>query len=703
MLKETKKKGQEESGCADISVAFRHHQSGRLQEAQAIYHNILQDDPKDSNALHLLGVIAHQAGRNDEAADLIGQAIASNPHVPDFHRNLGSVLCDQERLEMAVASYQRAIELKPDYTEAHYNLGNVLNGLRRYDEAIVSYKRTIEIKPDYAEACNNLGSVFNEKGLLNDAAAFYRKALALNPDYSEAHNNLGVVFLDQRKLDDAIKSFGRAIKLRPDYAKAYVNLAIAFSEGGRIDDAISCYRWAIKLKPKYPEAYNNLGNALKFMGKMDEALASYKQALAIKPDFAEAHSNLLFLFGYNVLLAPDQMLHEHRRWDQIHGGQQKLKTFVHDRVDYTDKRLRIGYVSPDLQKHSVSNNFEPILDAHDRSRVEVFCYAEVKNPDEVTERLKSMADGWRFTVGLSDEKVAQIIYDDRIDVLIDLAGHTANSRIKVFTLKPAPVQATYMGYFTTTGLEAMDYWITDEVTNPVDTIEQAVETIYRLPRSSVCYRPSAETPDVAQRPGNNTSVTFGCFNDITKAGSASIELWSQLLRSIPDSRLLLKAQQLSDSTVRKNLLKLFGELGVSEKRLTFLPKTRSYYDHMATYGEVDIALDTIPRTGGITTAEALWMGVPVITLAGKRFIERLSASMITAIGMTEWIASTPDEYVGIAVHLVENIELRSRLRRNLRSIMKESPMCDARNLAVALEDAYRKMWNNFLVSARQHL
>ncbi len=331
----------------------------------------------------------------------------------------------------------------------------------------------------------------------------------------------------------------------------------------------------------------------------------------------------------------------------------------------------------------------------------MYCYAEVHNPDEVTARLQDKADVWRSTVGLDDETVAHMIYEDGIDVLVDLAGHSHadRSRIKVFTYKPAPVQVTYLGYFTTTGLQAMDYWITDEVTCPEETKELAVESIYRLPRCCVSYSPPPDAPSVIDRPVVGEAVTFGCFNNLAKIGPSAIEHWSRILYSLPSSRLILKAGQLADTVIRKWIMEQFSHHGVEARRLTLLPYTASLCEHFALHGEIDIALDTAPRTGVTTTADALWMGVPVITLAGERFIERLGASLLHSIGLDELIAGSSEQYVAKAVALARDEGRRRQLRQELRSRMQGSSLCDGRDLAQVLEHAYREMWDQWAIAS----
>ena len=638
-----------------IQIALKHHQAGQFQKAESIYRQILLDNPNHPDALHLLGVLTHRLGKNTIAAELINKAILNNPQNPIFH----------------------------------FNLGVVLNALAKWKDAMKAYEQALSLKPDYAEALNNLGSIMENHGKLDDAIEKYQQALRLKPEYVEALNNLGNALKARGQLDDAIEKFLQALRLKPEYVEALNNLGNALKARGQLDDAIEKYQKALRLKPEFPEAWINLGNSQEALGLLESAIDSCRQALRHKPDYVTAHSYLLFLMSYNALYTPDRILVEHRNWDAIHGGKQKAHTFSHSSSGEPDKRLKIGYVSPDLRQHAVSLFLDPILKNHDRNQVEVFCYAEVNKPDAVTERLKMMADTWRTTVDLSDEDVAHMIYDDKIDILIDLAGHTAGSRLRVFTYKPAPVQVTYMGYCTTTGLKTMDYWITDTVLHPKDTLELAVETIIRLPRCWLCYQPPADAPKIEPRVCANNGVTFGSFNNLSKMAPDVIACWSQLLKEVPNSRLLLKARLLADPFIQERILIQFAHHGINRERITLSPHTPSY---MADYNKVDIALDTFPRTGGATTADALWMGVPVITLVGQRYIERQGASMLKAIGLEKLIASTFEDYINKAVELAKDHEQRIELHMSLRERMANSPLCDGRDLTQALEDAYRKMW-----------
>ncbi|MCP4252934.1 MAG: tetratricopeptide repeat protein [Candidatus Scalindua sp.] len=638
-----------------LQIALKHHQAGQLQDAVSIYDQILQENPNHPDALNLSGLIAHQTNNNVKAAELINKAILNNPENPDYY----------------------------------YNLGIVLSALEKWKEAIHAYRQAIRLKPDYFEALNNLGNILREHSNTDSAIEIYNKALKLKPDCVEVWNNLGNVLKVQGKIENAIENYKKAIQIKPNYAEAWNNLGSAISAQNRFKDAIEHYRHALKLKPDYAEAWSNLGGVMEIIGEFNTSIESYRQALKYKPI---AFSNLLYLLSYNVVCSPEQILEEHRNWGRIHEEKQKTDNFSHTKSTDPNKRLRIGYVSSDFRKHALSFFFEPILKNHDKSHVETYCYSNVNEPDDITERLKTMADEWCSTLEMNDSEVAQKIYDDKIDILIDLAGHTAKNRLIIFSYKPAPVQITYLGYCNTTGLKSMDYWITDTVLHPEDTVELAAEDIVRLQRCWTCYQPPVDAPEVKPDMPANKIITFGSFNNVSKLNKKVIECWSQLLKDVANSRLVLKARQLADPFIQERISTQFAQNGINNEQLTLLPSTPSY---MADYNRIDIALDTFPRTGGVTTADSLWMGVPVITLAGQRYIERQGASILKAIGLDELITSTPEEYIAKAVTLAKDHKQRTELKASLRELMTNSPLCDGRDLAQALEITYRKMWHTW--------
>lgn len=681
-----------------LGQAIARLQQGKLAESEVFFQKILDANPEHADAHHLLGVIAMQRGQHDLAVQLITKAIKYNPGAAIYFNNLCHSLHAGSRLEEALTACGRAIQLDPNLPEAFYNGANTLKSLGRSKEALAAYERAIQLRPEYADAHYNRGNVLLASGRAGEAEASYRRVLALNPNHAGASSHLAVVLANTGKLDEALTVCEQAIRLMPNYPQAHNCRGDVLRKQSQLKEALLACEKAIELRPQYTEAYYNRGNILLDAGRAEEAEASYRHALELKPDDAQLHSNILFIQAARARLNPTEMLAGLRQWDRIHGEKgctspmpKRTESIPHAR------RSRIGYVSPHLRSSVVSFFFEPLLAAHDRNQFEIFCYASFQESrsDATTQRLRGIAEHWRFVNDLNDEELARLIHQDGIDILVDLAGHASNNRLKAFAYRPAPVQATYLGFFAGTGLEAMDYWITDEILHPQDTQELAAEEIYRLPRCWVCYQPPGIAPDVAPCPNANTQVVFGSFSNLSKLAPEVIETWARLLLKLPESRLLLMAKALKDAEVQSRLIGEFASHGIPPERL-LLRKGAAYSQYFATYAEVDIVLDPFPRTGGTTTAEALWMGVPVVTLAGQRYVERISASKLTAVGLTDLIAGTREEYIEKALSLACDPARRIELRANLREKMARSPLRDGVGLARAMESAYKTMWKRFL-------
>jgi protein O-GlcNAc transferase len=536
------------------------------------------------------------------------------------------------------------------------------------------------------------GLEYHRTGRLAKAEACFRRVLVARPDYAEGYYNLGVALKDQGKLDEAAAAYRQAIRFKPNYAEVHSNLGNALQEQGKSDEAVAACRQAISIKPDLAKAHSNLGNALNDQGKLDEAATAYRQAIGIKPDYAAAHSNLLLSLNYDDKSTADRLFAAHREWDERHARQvSRPTTYANDRE--MGRRLKIGYVSPDFQAHSVAYFVEPLLRGHDRQAVEVFCYAEVKRPDAVTAQLRGLADHWLVTVRLSDDELAERIRADGIDILVDLSGHTGNNRLRVFARKPAPVQVTWLGYPNTTGLEAIDYRLVDAVTDPVGEADAwASETLVRLEGGFLCYA-ALKAPEPTVPPCLKTgTVTFGSFNNPPKLSAATFDAWARLLGRLPQARLLLKGKPFADAGTRALFLARLGERGVAAERVELVASMPSIAAHLALYHRVDIALDPFPYNGTTTTCEALWMGVPVVTLRGDRHAGRVGASLLSQIGLTDLIANSVEEYVEIALALAGNPGRLDDLRGALRPRIAASPLCDRRAFARKMEGAFRTMW-----------
>lgn len=710
-----------------LGMALQHHQAGRLQAAEQIYRQILQVAPNHADTIQFLGLLAHQVGQHEAAIEQIKRAIQLNGTAATYHNNLGGVYRAIGRVPEAVASYRRAVELQPEFSDAHYNLGNALKDDGKLDEAVGSYRRSlelnpkypethnnlgvtykelgraaesvpcflraIELNPNYAEAHSNLGNSYRELGKLDEAIARYRRALELKPGYAEGHSNLGNSYKDQGRLDEAIASCRRALELKPDHAEAHNTLGAALNDQGKLDEAIASYQRALQVKPDYAVAYGNLGNPLKDQGRLDEAIASYRRALELNPDFVEIHSNLLYTLIFHPGYSSADIYAEHRKWNQRFGEPLARLIQPHLNDKSPDRRLRIGYMSPDFRNHAESFFTVPLLSAHDHQNFEIVCYSDVINPDAITTRIRSYADVWKNIAGLNHDAVAQLVRDDGIDILVDLTMHMARNRQLVFARKPAPVQVCWLAYQGTTGLTAIDYRLTDAFLDPPDQPDDHYsEESVRLPDAFWVYDPLTTEPAVTPVPAlTNGHITFGCLNNFCKVNADVLKLWARVLKSVPDSQLVLLT---GEGSHRQHTLDVLQQAGVGPERVRFVGKLpRPQYLELCQ--QIDIGLDTFPYTGQTTSLDAFWLGVPVVTLVGETVVARAGLSLLENLGLPELIAHDADEYVRIAQELSEDLPRLQEFRQTLRSRLEASSLMDAPRFARNVETAYRQMWRRY--------
>lgn len=590
---------------------------------------------------------------------------------------------------------QRAISLNPRSVEAHVNLGNVLQQRGEVSQAVLCYRKALKISPDISEAWNNLGHVLMQQGEAGEAIKSYRQSVRCGPRNAEAHVSLGNAFQYLGRFSDAIEWYQKSIEITPKNSVAYNNMGVAFKALGRVREGVSCHEEALRLNPYNAEAWNNLGTLLKARGDVKEAIRCFNEALKTRPGYSEAHSNLIFAMHYDPGLEQDAILSESQSWWQRHASAYAGQFVHHTRRGHG--RIRLGYVSPDFREHSVSYFFQPLIADHSRDEFEVFCYSDVKRPDHVTVHIQGWADHWSSIVGLSDEDAAQRIYDDRIDILVDLAGHTADNRLLVFARRPAPVQVTWLGYPNATGMPVMDYRLSDAIADPeVETPVCGTEQMVRLPNGFLCYAPPEGAGDIAPLPARRQGrVTFGSFNNLAKINKDVVRVWAEILLRTPGTSLLLKSKYLLDEDVRRGFLDRFSACGISADRLLFEGYTPSTQAHMSVYSRVDIGLDPFPYNGTTTTCEALWMGVPVVSLKGHRHSARVGASILTQVGLKELISDTEDAYVDTAVGLSADLERLIELRAGMRTRLRRSPLCDGALFAAGVEEAYQRMWTDW--------
>jgi predicted O-linked N-acetylglucosamine transferase (SPINDLY family) len=574
----------------------------------------------------------------------------------------------------------RAIEKNPNQSLYYHHLGNAFLELGHPDKAITNYQKALAIKPDLIEALYNLGNIFQEMGQLDQAVTYYQKVLSSRPDLIEAHNNLGNTLKEMGQLDQAVACYQKVLSSRPDLVEARNNLGNIFQEMGQLDQAVACYQKVLTSRPDLVEARNNLGNTFKEMGQLDQAVACYQEAISQKTDFYAAHSNLLLILNYQPDIIQQEIYDESLKWDQRHAQPLLPDKQVFNNSKESGRRLRIGYVSQDFRNHSVAYFFEPLIKAHNRKHFEIFCYANVLRPDEATERIKNTADHWTSIVGKNNMEAAELIKEDKIDILVDLAGHTGNNRLMVFAYKPAPIQVTWLGYPNTTGIQAIDYRLTDDVADPVggaDTLHS--EKLVRLKKGFLCYQPIQGAPAVSPLPILDRGyITFGSFNNITKTTTEVVRVWSEILLTVPKSHLVLKCRQFADKVTRERYKKLFGEQGITADRIRLFSRLPKPEDHLNLYSDIDIGLDPFPYNGTTTTCEALWMGVPVVTMLGDRHSGRVGASIMHQVGLEDQlVADDANAYVKNAVDLSKNINRLAKLRQAMRKQILDSSLCDA--------------------------
>jgi protein O-GlcNAc transferase len=615
-----------------LDLGLQHQKAGRLTEAEAVFRQVLDNDPNHADALNLLGINAALRGENQLAVELIGRAILNDSMVAAYQLNMGNVLSAQGRLQEASSAYLAALKIKPDY--------------------------------------------------------------------AEAHNNLGLVLMARGQIDAAIVACGVALRIKPGFADAHKNLGLALKAQGNLDAALASCRTALKFQPDHAEAYCSLGNILKAQGQIDAAVGAYRSAIELKPDQYVAQDNLLYALHFHPGYDAKTILDEHTRWNQHFAAPLRRLIRPHDNPDShrddPERKLRIGYVSPDFRDHVVGRNLLPLLIEHNRECFDITCYANLKIPDSLTPRFRALAGNWRNIAVISDAQAAEMIRNEGIDILVDLALHMADNRLLVFARKPAPVQITFMGYPGTTGLTAMDYRLTDHFLDPPglhDTYYS--EESIRLPDTFWCYDPLSDEPAINELPASkNGYITFGCLNNFCKVNDGVLQLWAMVLNAVPHSRLLIQAPR---GWTSEQVLAKLQQQGIASRRIEFVD-VQPRLDYLKLYHKIDIGLDTQPYNGHTTSLDAFWMGVPTVTLVGKTAVGRAGWSQLCNLGLQELAAQSSEEYVQKISKLSSNLTRLNQLRSTLRGQMAQSPLMDAKRFARNVESAYRDLWRRWCMT-----
>jgi len=710
---------------ARLAHAARLHQSKNYPAAEQAYRFILSHQPNHADALLLFGNLLHETGRHEEAVQTLRRGIAVNHRALELRRAIVGPLVALGELPQALEQARevvrlspasapahltvaqlmgragdytgaepharRAVELAPDGAAGWLVLARSLVHMNRPGEAMSAFNRAVTIAPGFADAAVERAYLLQVHGRLEDAVAGYEQALRVSPANVAALNNAGTCYLMLARPAQGVPLFEAAARLEPTHAQPRNNVGVALKESGRIDDALPHLMAAMQLDPAYAAPASNIGAAYAAVADHARAIEAYRLAESIEPAFDAAGSNALLSLLSMDGVEPAAVRVAHVDWGRRHAEPLGLSPPpIADPAP--GRRLRLGYLSPDFREHSVRHFIEPVLATHDRSAVEVFCYAAGQRRDDVTARLARLADAWHDVAGAATAPTADLIRGHGIDVLVDLAGHTSDNRLLTFARRPAPVQVTWLGYPATTGLRAIGYRLTDAVADPPGADAFYTERLVRLPDAFFVYADDSTKPYDATLPADrNGHVTFGAFNSYSKVTPATLAAWAVTLAAVPNSRLLMKAKPLENPSTRAAIVAAFAAAGVTEDRLdlrTWVPLD----EHVDLLGSVDLMLDTFPYNGHTTTLQAMWMGAPTLTRHGTEFRGRVGLSIMTQLGLPEFAVDSAERYLLRAVELATDLTRLRELRPTWRDRLRASPLCDVGRFTRGLEAAYRGMW-----------
>jgi protein O-GlcNAc transferase len=710
---------------------------GKFEQSIHAYQQAIALRPDWAEAFNNLGTAFQERGQIEPAIASFGRALELQPGSADFHYNLGNALLSAGRFSHAAIKFNDAIALRPEHAAAHNNLANALSGLRRHQEAHSAVQEALRLRPDYPDALNNLGTILFCLHQMEEAIAPLERAIVLRPNYVDAHNNLGNALGGLARFQEAAASYRRALVLEPDRVDILCNLAGALLSDEQFDAALDVASQALRLKPNDPETLqavaavhqgrqeldeaialltraiaevptsapiiNSLGNAFRVSGRLTEAIECYIRANQVGEEDIVAASNYLYSLQFHPDYDPHRILAEHRRWDDKYAGPLRDSISSHPNDRSPERRLKIGYVSPDFRAHCQALFTEPLLANHDHEKFQIFCYSTGLKPDGVADRLKTYADVWRTAPGVSDAGLAEMIRADEIDILVDLTMHMAFCRPLVFARKPAPVQVTWLAYPGTTGLAAMDYRITDPYLDPPNLHDDRYsERSIRLGDTFWCYDALGMEPDrTANGPQlpqpnelpalRNGFITFGCLNVICKINDSVLKSWGKIMNAVDRSRIRILAP---NSDIRQAIRDRMNESGVSPDRVEFVSRqSRRAYLHE--FHRIDLCLDTLPYNGHTTSLDSFWMGVPVVTQVGATVVGRAGFSQLSNLKLTELAATTEEEFLQIAVDWCRDLSRLAELRRSLRARMLASPLCDGPRFAKNMESALRAVWREW--------
>ncbi len=692
--------GAPETRTSHVQIVFAQaqlcHANGNLAEAQAGYKKVLKKRPNHFDAWHMLGVCEFQSRNYEAAVRALKRALLLDQQSAVAHSDLGIALKALQRYDAALACFDSAIALQPDFADAHYNRGNLLSELGRFTEAVAGFDGAIAVNPQHLHAWKSRGNALRGLARLADAIASYDSALAIAPDDIGAWTNRGEMLRLLGRLDDALASTERALSINPEIPETWLVRSSILLMKGRVTDAQASCQRALAIKPDYAKALTVLGQCHLQQANAEAAIACFDRSLAIKPDDENTLSSKIFALDFSA--DGDFTVHQAARsewWRRIGSKMSAERPAQYHNDRDPNRRLVVGYVSAEFRDRSAAYTFRLVLENHDKTQFEVICYSGTPTEDAVTDSFRHVADRWRNALQWSDDQLVDCVLADKVDILIDLSGHTDGNRLRAFARKPAPMQVTAWGHATGTGLPTIDYLFSDPVYVPAEVRHLVTEQICDLPCLIVIEPPRAELRCNEPPVTSNGHVTYGVFSRVSRFSDAAIGVWARILQSDVTARLLIKDHLINDASIQSRLMKNFAAHAIAPDRICLMGAT-SREDHLAAYQRIDICLDPIPHGGGVSTWEPLHMGVPIVTKLGNGMASRAGGAILSAIGMTDWIATDDDQYVDIA--------LRSNPDR-LRTIRHELPdlidrRCSPAAYTRAVEAAYRTMWRKYCGGVR---
>lgn len=665
--------------------------AGRLELAAEAFAAAAKLQPNFFRAWLELGMALRRLGRRREAVWAFSAALALDPADADALYSLAELRgADGGALELLLWTRR----VRPDHSAAWTMTAIALQLVGRREQAVEHYRVALALRPALPEALTNLCFALTQQADLAMAARVGDRAVRLAPGNAQALLALGAAFQANNALTGAEALFRMAINRRQDFAEAYVNLGAALQTSGRPAQAERPLRCAIALQPDRREQYANLGLVLTVTGRVEQGLSAYRRALTIDPAWAETHSDMIFAMDVLPDVTTADLQAARREFNRRHGAPRRRFHKPFPNVRDPERRLRIGYVTADFRMNSAAFAFEPIFREMDRQTYEMYCYSGVVIEDEMTARCRALATAWRSTVGMDEAALADLIRADRVDILVDMSGHSSGNRLTVFARRPAPVQLSAWTHPHGIGLETMDYVFSDPVIIPASERGLFREQVWDLPLA-IPFRSPHEAPPVTPPPSIRSGrTTFGCLNRLTKVTAPVVALWARLLRVCPDADLLIKDRALNDLAERRRITESFAQHGTPAERLRFMGGSNRY-DHLASYSSVDIALDPFPLNGGITTMESLWMGVPVVAMLGKVAPARVSAAIMTSVGLSDWAVENLDDYVAVAAAKAADRPGLAALRSGMRDRFLKSPVGDVASYTREVERAYREIWRRW--------